>query len=269
MQKPTRTFPYVLFNLLNNTYAISCQPVKSMVILKDVTDVPKTPNFVRGVLNLRGKIIPVIDMRLMMELNSVQSEIDEFENMLMLRKQDHEEWINELEKSVKDKVPFKLTTDPHACVFGKWYDNYKTNDATLKFLLTKLDKPHKKIHHIALEVKKFQDINDYTSALQLIEEVKEKELKDLINNFTSIIAAFNESKKEIVIVIEKKENSQIGIIADEVISVEHLSDIEDEPIEGITDKSDYYLGVGKRKNGAAVFILNHDLLISSINCQSV
>src|SRR5574344_579252 len=52
------------FSLGTEGYGLSILKVKEIIGMLDITPVPKTPEFIKGVINLRGKIIPVIDLRL-------------------------------------------------------------------------------------------------------------------------------------------------------------------------------------------------------------
>ncbi|HHX51301.1 MAG TPA: chemotaxis protein CheW [Clostridia bacterium] len=52
----------VVFQLANETYGIEISAVHEIIRLQSVTRVPRTPDFVEGVINLRGKIVPVIDL---------------------------------------------------------------------------------------------------------------------------------------------------------------------------------------------------------------
>ena len=54
---------YLIFNLGKEIYGIPILKVKTIENKMDITPVPKTPGFVRGLTNLRGKIIPVIDLK--------------------------------------------------------------------------------------------------------------------------------------------------------------------------------------------------------------
>lgn len=54
---------YLLFELGGEEYGIEILRVREIIGLMDITPVPQSPPFVRGVINLRGKIIPVLDMR--------------------------------------------------------------------------------------------------------------------------------------------------------------------------------------------------------------
>ena len=55
---------YLTFTLADESYGIDVLRVREIIRLTEITAVPQMPAYVRGVLNLRGKIIPVIDLRL-------------------------------------------------------------------------------------------------------------------------------------------------------------------------------------------------------------
>lgn len=52
----------VVFQLAEQTYGIDIAAVFEIIRMEAITRVPRTPHFVEGVINLRGKIIPVIDL---------------------------------------------------------------------------------------------------------------------------------------------------------------------------------------------------------------
>ena len=65
---------YLTFSLGSEEYGLEILKVKEIIGIMNITYVPKTPKYVKGVINLRGKVIPVIDLRLkfgmeMMEYN--------------------------------------------------------------------------------------------------------------------------------------------------------------------------------------------------------
>lgn len=55
---------YLTFFLGEEQYGIAIDRIKEIIAIMKVTYVPKTPHFMRGVINLRGSIIPIIDTRL-------------------------------------------------------------------------------------------------------------------------------------------------------------------------------------------------------------
>ena len=55
---------YLTFNLQRESYGIDVLKVREIIRLTNITAVPQMPDYVKGVINLRGKIIPVTDLRL-------------------------------------------------------------------------------------------------------------------------------------------------------------------------------------------------------------
>jgi len=61
---------YLTFALADEQYGIDILKIKEIIGMMDVTSVPQTPAYVKGVINLRGKVIPVIDLRLKFGMSS-------------------------------------------------------------------------------------------------------------------------------------------------------------------------------------------------------
>ncbi|RLI75033.1 chemotaxis protein CheW [Archaeoglobales archaeon] len=53
----------ISFKIGNEEYGIEILKVKEVIRFQEITRLPKTPNFVKGVINLRGDVIPIIDLR--------------------------------------------------------------------------------------------------------------------------------------------------------------------------------------------------------------
>jgi purine-binding chemotaxis protein CheW len=54
---------YLTFRVADEEYGLEILKVQEIIQMQAVTKVPRTPDYVRGVINLRGKVIPVIDLR--------------------------------------------------------------------------------------------------------------------------------------------------------------------------------------------------------------
>lgn len=63
---------YLTFALANEEYGIVILKIKEIIGMMSITTVPRTPEFVKGVINLRGKVIPVIDLRLRFGMDSIE-----------------------------------------------------------------------------------------------------------------------------------------------------------------------------------------------------
>lgn len=60
----TDTRPYLTFALSEEIFAVEVYKVREILEWTTITRVPQTPDFMRGVINLRGSVVPVIDLRL-------------------------------------------------------------------------------------------------------------------------------------------------------------------------------------------------------------
>ena len=67
-----RAGKYLTFILAEENYGLEILKVHEIIGLMDITSVPQTPEFVKGVINLRGKVIPVVDLRLKFSMKEAE-----------------------------------------------------------------------------------------------------------------------------------------------------------------------------------------------------
>jgi len=63
-EQSARAGKYLTFVIADEAYGLEILKVREIIGIMDITAVPKTPGYVKGVINLRGKVIPVVDLRL-------------------------------------------------------------------------------------------------------------------------------------------------------------------------------------------------------------
>jgi purine-binding chemotaxis protein CheW len=63
-QEDTQEGKFLTFSLGEEEYGIEIRHVTEIIGIQSITDLPDMPDFVKGVINLRGKVIPVVDVRL-------------------------------------------------------------------------------------------------------------------------------------------------------------------------------------------------------------
>ena len=71
LEQSTRAGKYLTFALAEEEYGLEILKVREIISMSEITSVPKTPEYVKGVINLRGKVIPVIDLRLKFTMEEV------------------------------------------------------------------------------------------------------------------------------------------------------------------------------------------------------
>lgn len=250
---------WVIVSLQSKLFAFSAMRVQIMIPIPEVFTIPQVPKFVRGVINLRGKVMPLVDMRLRLGMVSYKEELNEF---CTTREQDHKNWLLELENSVKEQRSFKLTTDPHKCAFGKWYDSFHTTDIILAQLLKEFDTPHKKIHAIAEKVIALSQSGDNAGAMKIIDDCRNNELAAIIRLFGELRRNYAERNREISVILDTKR----GPFAITVDSIDSVGTFVEGSIEEIKGVLSYEKGladmVGRvNKGNKIVFIVDENEIL--------
>jgi purine-binding chemotaxis protein CheW len=72
----TETTQYLTFTLGEEIFAVDVAEVREILDVTTITKVPQTPDFMRGVINLRGSVVPVMDMRLLFGMTTTEQTVD-------------------------------------------------------------------------------------------------------------------------------------------------------------------------------------------------
>ncbi len=67
---------YLTFKLGDEVFALDVAQVREVLDLTTITKVPRTPDFMRGVINVRGSVVPVVDLRLKFGLSETEGTLD-------------------------------------------------------------------------------------------------------------------------------------------------------------------------------------------------
>ncbi len=70
------TRQYLTFKLDNEVFALDVATVREVLDFTNVTKIPRTPEFMRGVINLRGSVVPVIDLRLAFGMSATEKTVN-------------------------------------------------------------------------------------------------------------------------------------------------------------------------------------------------
>jgi len=250
---------WVIIAAGESLYAVPSLSVRTMVMMPPVASVPNTPGHVRGVINLRGRVLPLVDLRMRCGVESLAEHVESICKLLEQREEDHRNWLAELEKSVNEQRDFKLTTDPHKCAFGKWYDQFHTEDLVLAGIMKTFDEPHKAIHGVAHQVEDAKQRKDFQGAAALIEQTRKTVLAQLLNSFAASRSHMRSATREIALVLEDTEGAgkSFALAVDKVESTELLSaeSVTSLPRIMASTTTRFILGVAKRKRDKRMILL--------------
>jgi len=248
--------PFVIFLIDNERYAISAHYVQDIRTVPTVTTLPNSPAYIRGVIEVREHIFPLIDLRVKIDLPTFANNL---ESEMKQREQDHINWLDELESSVRERREFKLTTDPHKCKFGLWYDTYTAQSYDEERSLKKFDLPHKKIHEIGITVKKLIEKQKEDEAISLIREARNKELREMMLLFPEFIQITKQQVKNEIAILLADCDKRTAITVDYIETIDELASGSLEPISEFdqSNKMSLLSGIAKdMKDNALVFVLD-------------
>lgn len=243
---------YLVVELASSKYGMPISDVKEIIPMPKIIELPGKDSNMRGIIKVREETYPLIDLRTIFNLPSLEDEDKKMIEMLAEREKDHVAWMDELVSSVRDKREFRLTTNPRECKFGQWYYTYKTDNLDLSIFLSNFDIPHKRIHEVGIKVQEAMKRKAYDEAETTIEAARQNELKLLIELFKEAPSQIKNSHRELSIIIESGD-SQFAVSADKVVGI---AEFTDEHIEQkrVAEKSRLIKGVANAKDYTCLII---------------
>lgn len=116
---------YLTFHLSSETYGFSIRYIIDIIEMQKISPVPEMPEFVKGVINLRGKVIPVVDMRL--RFNMPERDYDDKTCIIVIQNEKEtlgfivdtvEEVVEIQEESIDPPPQFHSTSDKNRFIKG-------------------------------------------------------------------------------------------------------------------------------------------------------
>lgn len=254
----------ITFSTHDATFAIPLEQVR--YIEKDVErniKVDESSQFNHEVITFQNKAIPLYDFCTLTGSTSSLINGQKLVDTLNLREQDHVEWMQALEESIKKGEPFSKVVEPDKCAFGIWYNKFKSDDEDLTELMSKFNEPHRKIHALA---KTLLDIaeNDKEQALILFKREYSNTFAQLRRLFENARERVLASVRPIIVFVEQSRGKTTALRLDNIKDIQSYNKQDfsrDESTEGILKrKTEDFRIEGYLRNGdKAPFIL--------VNCQ--
>jgi len=107
---------YLTFKLADETFSLDVAKVREILELNTITKVPQTPDFMRGVINLRGSVVPVIDMRLKFGMTATEQTVNTCIIVAEVQMDDETIVLGALADSVQEVIemePEQIEAAPH------------------------------------------------------------------------------------------------------------------------------------------------------------
>lgn len=261
-------FPSIVFKVRNGLFSVDSRNIIGIAQLPEYQKLVDAPPYCMGFFVNRGDIVQLIDMRILFSMESMVEEYEAFVQMIDQRKQDHYNWIAELESCLNEGREFTLATDHHKCALGKWYDNFHTENQNLMFHLKKLEEPHRLIHQashfdeICAGAKSEEEKRE--RLLKTLQITKDKYVPEVMAVLNECEDVFKETAFREMVLILKCENGFLGIVVDEVLAVEELDSIIENDGSDSIGHSPYIHGINKSKSVDGIILRLDDRKLSEL-----
>lgn len=202
----------------DSMYAI---PIDNVVSLSKETDhiqpLPiKAPGLL-GVSHFLGSVVPVLDVASRIGVKSGTASKQEMIETLTAREQEHVEWLDALERSIKTGERFSKARDPHECAFGQWYDNFDSRNEALREIFSQFDAPHRQIHSLADKLLSMRDAGNKEAAIKELNFQRSTTLRRLRSLFSHARLQLQELMRPILLYVTQDGNKPaFALLIDEV-----------------------------------------------------
>lgn len=217
---PTQ-LPDVIFVVQNELYSVSSRYVLHICVMPKITVMNGLEPYCRGITLFNEKSVPVYDLRKLFGLSSYE---EEWTKMLQQRMADHRRWVTELENSVINETEFKLTTDPHQCAFGKWYDTFTTDNTYLNMYLKQINAPHTAIHKTGERIKQLMSEGKKHEAKEALDAMKKQHYSKTMELLENMSQVYMEGRREMLIIM-LIEGTYISLVADSISAIKKLTEV--------------------------------------------
>jgi len=114
---------FLSFKMDKEVFAINVSKVINILEMKQITKVPKTPKFLKGVINLRGTVLPVVDLRIKFGLPEKETTVDTSIIVLSIEKDGETTLLGTLVDAVSEVLELKMDEIAPSPTIGTKYDS--------------------------------------------------------------------------------------------------------------------------------------------------
>jgi chemotaxis signal transduction protein len=245
--------PWVLLRVRDQLFGVPASHIREMAEMPPVTHVPNMPEYVMGLVSLRGQVTPVIDLRRRLGVVTAEEDIKRLIEGLEAAEAEHRRLAEALESAVQDERTGSI--DPAACSMHEWLDTLQTKNPLVRLHLKKLEEPHANLHAAAARVVQTAAAGP-SQARAALRRFQEKELAAFTRLLPQVRERLVHAHRQIVVVLTL-DNQALGAAVDEVESIERLKNgsVEELPANLRSMKRSLTKIVGRRTRDDEIVLI--------------
>lgn len=253
---PNNQLPWIIFELNEQLYAISTEMVTGILQFPPITSIANAPDIFLGVANVRGDVIPILDLKRLLKIKDINSDIEQVLTALNYKLGGIEDYLAEMRRCAEKNERFAVSAD----YFGDKIDlkKFAENSKTYS-LLSQVKEGQRKLEEYGEKINAQSNILD--------EAIKAgMELKTLIN---STIRYLTDNSKKMVIGLSFDPSStqtSMGFVVDNVRSVDALDLIDNTSKGKLLFVNDHITSIAHNdKISGEIVVVNDKAVIKTVD----
>lgn len=211
--EPNINLPWIIFDLRHQLYAISTAMVTGISQIPPITSVAGAPDMFLGVCNIRGQVVPVLDLKALLKINDGTAENEKILTALSYKSGGVADFLKELRRCAENGEKFAVDSD----YFGDHIDcrHFHENSETAAYI--------KRIHELQAELERCgADFNRGKSVLSQAAACGKK----LVNTVNNAIEYISDTSKRMMIALSDDADSTLPCMAFTVDTVKAVDQLE-------------------------------------------
>lgn len=234
--------PWVLLRVRDQLFGIPASNIREMAEMPAITRVPDMPEYVLGLVSLRGHVTPTIDLRRRLGIPSAEDDLRRLTGELEQAEAEHRRLAERLQAAVRDGSAAGF--EPGSCPSHRWLETIESKNPLVRLQLKKLEAPHANLHAGVDRVVQAAQAEP-ASAAAALQRFTEKDLVAFTRLLPQVRERLIHAHRQIVVVLTL-DGESLGAAVDEVESIESLKDhsIEELPahMQGLKSKLTRFVG---------------------------
>jgi len=253
---------HVLFTSASHLFAVTHEAVDQMVTLPEVVAVPNAHPAVRGVINLRGAVIGLVDLRRVIGQRSAEEDLAELVSSLTAYRHDHEMWLDALDAAA-DGAPFAGEVQASACAFGRFLAEMASGRRAEGRLFNHFGRAHDELHRAGADVLQIAARGEREAASLQAGRLRRTTGSRLAAMFADVEQTLRAGRRDIALVLRQRGRAPLAVQVDAVETVDRLVPADGPDLDGLATGG-LYAAIAKDAEDRLVTVLDPDRLFGLV-----
>lgn len=229
--------PWLIFTLSGNAYAVNSKYVSGIEMKSEkITPLPKAPEVYCGMVERRGAVYPILNMRKVFGFKSLDEELGEFRKLIEDKIAAEKAWFGKIISQLEEGGNAHIINQNN----NKFFDKLAEYGSKLNAKIDKTKRAYNELSSV---------LNDIASATpeekeMLLNRAKNEAFKQVIISLDGIAKAQENSFREIDVVLSDGEQ-MLGLLVDQVLAVDKIRSVSGSNKMRALLQSEYFIGVAQ------------------------